>query len=289
MKPTQSREGLSAVLVAAMAILVLVPVGCDEASSDRLFQVSTLPVLMAGHYDGKTTLAALREQGDFGLGTFQALDGEMVMVEGKVYRVRADGKVSQVKGETRTPFACATRFQTDEKYSLSDGRTFQQLQSALDAWLPTTNLPYAIRITGTFRYVRTRSVPKQKKPYPPLAEVARTQPTFEFREVEGVMVGFRLPEYLAGVNLAGYHLHFLTKDRKGGGHVLEFTAREALIEVDDCREVLLLLPDATTFARRNFAGAGPEEIHAVEAGGGAKPAATRPAVSTPKKSLRRRR
>ena len=244
--------------------LVMFATGCGEGQNDRLYQVSTLQALMAGTYDGETTVARLREQGNLGIGTFNALDGEMVLLGDKVYRIGADGKAVVVPPETQTPFACVTRFEPDVNYPLSGGRNFDQLKNALDAWLPTTNLPYAVRITGTFRYVRTRSVPKQAKPYPPLAEVAKTQPTFEFHNVEGVMVGFRLPDYLAGVNMEGYHLHFLTKDRKGGGHVLAFNASNAVVEADGCTQLLLVLPGEKTFAGVNLTGVKEEDIKAVE-------------------------
>lgn len=238
--------------------------GCEEVQNDRIYQVSTLQALMRGLYDGTTTVAQLKQQGNHGLGTFHALDGEMVLLGDTVYRIGADGKVGIVPPETKTPFACVTHFETDVKYPLSGGRDFDQLKNALDAWLPTTNLPCAIRITGQFRYVKTRSVPKQTKPYPPLAEVTKHQPTFEFHNVEGVMIGFRLPEYLAGVNMAGYHLHFLSKDRKGGGHVLQFNAENAVVEVDDCRQLLLMLPDAKTFADVDFSGIKEQDLHAVK-------------------------
>lgn len=261
-----------------LSLAILLP-GCGEGQNDRLYQVSTLQALMAGTYDGQTTVARLREQGNLGIGTFNALDGEMVLLGEKVYRVGADGKAVVVPPETQTPFACVTRFEPDEKYPLSGGRNFDQLKNALDAWLPTTNLPYAIRITGTFRYVKTRSVPKQTKPYPPLAEVAKTQPTFEFHNVEGVMIGFRLPDYLAGVNMEGYHLHFLTKDGNGGGHVLAFNANNAVVEVDGCTQLLLVLPEAKTFAGVNLTGVKEEDVHAVES---ATQPATRPTTRNAK-------
>ncbi|MBN1553219.1 MAG: acetolactate decarboxylase [Phycisphaerae bacterium] len=238
--------------------------GCDEPGKDQMYQVSTLQALMLGLYDGDTTVEQLRQRGNHGIGTFNALHGEMALLEGKVYRVDSDGKVTEVSPETKTPFACVTMFEPDVEYPLSGGRDYEQLKTALDAWLPTTNLPYAVRITGTFQYVKTRSVPKQSKPYPPLAEVAKTQPTFEFENVEGIMLGFRLPEYLAGVNMAGYHLHFLTKDRKGGGHVLEFNASNAVVEADDCTGLFLKLPDAKTFTGVDLSEVKEEDIRAVE-------------------------
>ena len=90
-------------------------------------------------------------------------------------------------------------------------------------YCPPKTCFYAVMIQGEFSYVKTRSVPAQEKPYPPLAEVTKNQPTFEFTDVTGTMVGFRCPPYVTGINVPGYHLHFLTDDRTAGGHLLEFT------------------------------------------------------------------
>jgi acetolactate decarboxylase len=238
--------------------------GCGEPPQrDTLYQVSTLQALMDGGYDGLTTVADLRTRGDLGIGCFHALDGEMILLGGQFYRVPADGKVRPAVSQDTMPFAAVTFFEVENKFPLTGGRTFEQCRNGLDNWLPTTNLPYALRITGRFTFVKTRSVPKQTKPYPPLAEIAAKQPTFDFHNIEGTMVGFRLPEYLGGVNLAGYHLHFLTKDKTGGGHVLDFTADKALIEVDACSRFYLVLPTDEAFQKADLSKAG-RDVEKVE-------------------------
>ena len=108
--------------------------------------------------------------------------------------------------------------------------------------MPTGNIFYAIKIEGTFSYIKTRSVPAQEKPYPPLVEVTQNQPIFEFNDVEGTIVGFRCPAYVAGINVPGYHLHFLTKSKDSGGHVLEFEIVEAVASIDYTSEFLMILP-----------------------------------------------
>ena len=121
------------------------------------------------------------------------------------------------------------------------------MASYIDTLLPSRNIFYAIRIEGTFRYVKTRSVPRQAKPYPRLAEVVKTQPSFEFRNQRGVMVGFWTPNYAAGLNVPGYHFHFLTAERTGGGHVLECTLGQVKISVDDTPRFSLDLPRTREF------------------------------------------
>jgi acetolactate decarboxylase len=205
-------------------------------------QISTIDALLNGVYDGVMSFETLKEYGDFGLGTFEGLDGEMVELDGDFYQVKADGKAYPVKDSMETPFAAVTFFDVDLRQLVPEGTDYAQLEEFLDGILPTGNVFYAIRMGGTFSYMKTRSVPRQEKPYPPLAEVTKNQPTFEFNNIEGTMVGFRCPAYVSGVNVPGYHLHFLTKDKDAGGHVLEFKVKEAEVSVDYTSGFLMLLP-----------------------------------------------
>src|SRR6478752_2893720 len=76
-----------------------------------LFQASTIGALLDGAYDGDLTFAELAEHGDLGLGTVNALDGEMIAVDGEFLRVDAAGDVHPVAAEERTPFAVVTWFE----------------------------------------------------------------------------------------------------------------------------------------------------------------------------------
>lgn len=213
-----------------------------EVDRETLYQVSTLDALAGGLYDGVMSLEALGRYGDFGIGTFAKLDGEMIEAGGKFYQIKADGKAYLQSGATLTPFACVTYFDADREEQLAPGLDYPQLQKYLDGKLPTANIFYAIKIEGTFSYIKTRSVPSQEKPYPPLAEVTRNQSVFEFHDVKGTIIGFRCPPYVTGVNLPGYHLHFLTQDRDAGGHLLELTVQQAAAFIDDTPAFLMSLP-----------------------------------------------
>jgi acetolactate decarboxylase len=119
---------------------------------------------------------------------------------------------------------------------------YEGLQGYLDEAIPDKTIFYAIKIDGTFNYIKTRSVPKQQEPYPPLVEAVKEQTIFEFHDVRGTIVGFRCPDSVKGVNVPGYHLHFITEDRKAGGHLLACQLRDATIAIDYTSEFYMVLP-----------------------------------------------
>lgn len=76
-----------------------------QIDHSTLFQVSTSTALVDGIYDGVVTIAELRRHGDFGLGTFADLDGEMLALEGQFFQVRGTGTVTQPDDGTMAPFS----------------------------------------------------------------------------------------------------------------------------------------------------------------------------------------
>ncbi|MBN1162091.1 MAG: acetolactate decarboxylase [Dehalococcoidales bacterium] len=212
------------------------------AARETMTQISTIDALLNGVYDGVMTYGVLKEYGDFGIGTFKALDGEMLAFDREFYQVKADGIAYPVTDDMETPFAMVTFFDIDYSGELAQGLNYASLQEYLDGILPSINTFCAIKIEGTFSYMKTRSVPAQQKPYPPLVEVTKNQPVFEFEQVEGTLVGFRSPPFIIGLNMPGYHLHFLTKDKDTGGHVLEFIIGQADVFIDYTPDFMMILP-----------------------------------------------
>jgi acetolactate decarboxylase len=226
------------VLLAAAVLLA----GCCRPPAHTIMQVSAIDALLAGAYDGQVGCAELLRHGDFGIGTFDRLDGEMAVLDGKVYQMRADGSVRPPgRGET-TPFAMVTRFSPSCAVPLQRGMGPRDLESLLDRSSPDVNLFFAVRARGRFSAMKVRSVPPQKKPYPSLIEAARNQAVFERKGVAGTLCGFRSPAYAKGVTPPGYHLHFISDDRTFGGHVLDFTLESGTAEMDPCTRFLLVLP-----------------------------------------------
>ncbi len=238
------KQGLLALLSLMLLALPACAPDALPAGRETLVQVATIGALLEGFYDGTTTLGELRRYGDYGLGTFSTLDGEMVEVAGRFYQVRADGTAAPAAEGATTPFAAVTFFEADREGDPAAGLSLAGLQSYLDGLRPSSNVFYAVVIEGIFSYVKTRSVPAQTPPYPPLTAVTARQPTFELQDVRGTIVGFYCPAYASGVNVAGYHLHFLTADKTAGGHVLELTVQQAHAALDETPNFLMLLPGA---------------------------------------------
>ncbi len=241
----------SHLLTATVLFLLLTTVtGCSNDATpetmneyeETLTQISTIDAILNGIYDGVISYEDLKQYGDFGIGTFAGLDGEMLAFDGNFYQIKADGVAYEVSDKMTTPFAQLVFFDVDKTIPLGDDVSFENLDVYIDNTLPTENIFYAVKIEGTFDYIKTRSVPGQTKPYPPLVEVTAHQPEFEFHDIEGTIVGFRCPPYMDGVGVPGYHLHFLTDDRDAGGHVLEIDVREATAYIDYTSGFFMILP-----------------------------------------------
>jgi len=238
--------------IAITAVLLCTALARAGDESDTIFQTSTIDALMEGVYDGDFTFGELNKHGDFGLGTLNDLDGEMIGLDGVFYQVRSDGKVFVVPDTARTPFAAVTFFEADKSVALTKPLGCRELESYIETLLPSKNIFYAIRVEGSFDNVKTRSVPRQKKPFPPLTEAVKHQTYFELNNVRGTMAGFRLPEYVKDINVAGFHLHFITEDRQAGGHVLNCTVSNVRIEIDYSRDLDVSLPETGGFDKADL-------------------------------------
>ena len=259
---------LTAVLFSGILLIAGCSGNCDKETNiyeETFTQVSTIDAILNGIYDGVISYGELKEYGDFGIGTFQGLDGEMIAIDGDFYQIKADGVAYAVPDSLTTPFAQMVFFDNDARIELSDDITYENLGEQIDNSLPTENIFYAIRIEGTFDYIKTRSVPGQTKPYPPLVEVTANQPTFEFNDVEGTIAGFRSPPYMDGVGVPGYHLHFLTKDAKAGGHILEIDVSQATAYLDYTPDFFMILPgEGSDFYRVDLSEDRGEELEQAE-------------------------
>lgn len=228
-----------------------------------LYISAPIAALVEGIFREDTTVGRIRAAGDFGIGTFNDLDGEMVLLDDTVYQLRVDGTASVVGDSVQTPFACVTRFQGDTSERFTEPMPYGVLERRLQEILPTPNLVYAIRIDGRFDHVRVRSVPRQDN-YRPLADVAATQAVFEFDDVDGTIVGFWTPSFLSSVHVAGLHLHFITAERHSGGHLLSADTRDVEIRLQHAPSVQLDLPMTLDFLTMNLTRDLAEDLHRVE-------------------------
>ncbi len=217
-----------------------------------LFMCAPVNALVEGLYEQKVPFKEIRRHGDFGLGTFENLDGEMIMLDGVVYQINSAGRVAIIPDDCLTPFACVTFYRPISHEEITQEMDYAAFLDLIQRLLPSTNLFYALRMDGVFAYVRTRSVPKQEN-YRPLADVAKDQPVFEFQNVAGTLAGFFTPSFMSSVNVPGLHLHFLSADFTHGGHVLECRPLQGRIGVQFISKLELSLPMTFDYLTQDFA------------------------------------
>lgn len=220
-------------------------------ASPPLYLCAPVNALVEGIYEEKVPLREIKRHGNFGLGTFDNLDGEMILLDGVVYQVNAKGQVAVIGDEAKTPFACVTFYKPISYETIDQEMDYKAFMEFVYRLLPSTNLFYAIRVEGLFTHVTTRSVPKQEN-YRPLVEVARDQPTFDFQDIDGTLAGFYTPAFMASLNVPGPHLHFLSADLKHGGHLLECRPRRVQIGIQFISRLELSLPLTFDYLTQDF-------------------------------------
>lgn len=226
-------------------------------SRHEIFQTSLMSALLDGVYEGEMTVRDLLGHGSFGIGTFNGLDGEMVIVDGTCYQLRADGGASKVDLNSYTPYAVVTNFVPHLESELPPGVVRAEASAFIDRLTASENYMYALRIDGDFEWIRMRTVVKQQKPYRPMVEATDEDAIVELHNVSGVVVGFRTPLYEQGIGVPGCHAHFITDDRTEGGHVLDFKLRTGSAALCLGTDLRLQLPLTDAFRDANLA---PEDL-----------------------------
>jgi acetolactate decarboxylase len=238
-----------------------------EQDPHVLFQASTIGALIDGAYDGDLSFAELAQHGDFGLGTLNGLDGEMIAIDGRFYRADVDGRVAEVAASAKTPFAVVAEFEPAIDALVEGPLEHQELLALLDELIPPEAASCALRLDGRFELVRARSVPRQSPPYRSLTEVVLEQHVFELEDVEGTMLGFRFPGYAEGIEVGGYHLHFISEDRERGGHVLASRSNGLRARLDPSSELHVELPPGIDLADPDLAASTHAAVARVERSG----------------------
>lgn len=235
-----------------------------EPDYDTLYISAPVNALVEGIFQADTSIAKVRENADLALGTFNHLDGELVMMDGNAFQVTGDGEVHPVAADVCSPFVVGTFFRELTHDDLPNGfANIDELFAQLQDLLPSPNMMYALRIEARFESVRTRSVPRQDS-YRPLVEITRGQPTFLRQDVEGALIGFYTPEFMASLNVPGFHLHFLSADLEFGGHLLQCQASGAVARVQILRRLCMDLPSSLAYLTMDFSRDIAEDLEEAE-------------------------
>lgn len=220
----------------------------------KIYQVSTLDALMQGYFNGTVTVEELLKHGSYGIGTFEGLDGEMIVIDGKVYDGRSDGAVYPMGNEELVAFSTVYNFSDKTKsYSAAKLGNLEAIKKFLDQIIETDynnnkNVFYIMKAEAKFDLAKVRSCHKQAAPYPKLADVAKDQKENTYLGEEGYLQAIWCPEYVNGINLPGWHIHYISKDFKHGGHVLNLAIESMEVDIDQVFGYELVLPNNPEFA-----------------------------------------
>ncbi|OPY34646.1 MAG: Alpha-acetolactate decarboxylase [Methanomassiliicoccales archaeon PtaU1.Bin124] len=223
---------LVAMVLLAALLVVFGPKANLAEEKDQVFQVGTLQDLLEGKYQGKMTVSDLLSHGSMGLGTFEGINGEMIVLDGACYQALNDGTMVRVDGAVKTPFASVSDLGVDATTGVTMVVNYTVLQQQLLASMNDTDVFVLIVIHANFTSMTVRSVPGQIEPYPPLPMVLENQSVYGLANVSGTLVGFYSPSYIGTIDSAGFHLHFISDDRKSGGHVLDMSVNDAVAQFD---------------------------------------------------------
>lgn len=205
---------------------------------DTVYQVAPMLYVLSGNYDGATTAAQFKAAGNFGIGTFDGLDGEAILIDGILYQAKGDGSVATPEDSRSMPFGACTLFDSNTRCTMKHIASFEIFSKTLETNFKNKQIFYAVRADGVFKTIRVRSCDRQSKPYRPLAEVTKSQHEHTYENVRGTLVGFWTPPLVPGsLSVPGFHLHFISDDRKQGGHLLDFQSDALSITLDPTKRL----------------------------------------------------
>lgn len=216
-------------------------------NDDTLLQISTMMALLDGVFESEVSYASVLDGRDFGIGTFDHLDGEMIGFDNTFYQLRSDGSARPLDPETTTPFCTLTRFTPTQSIQIDQEMTKQDFEHWLSTQLATINSFYAVRIDGEFTEVKTRTVARQEQPFVPITEAVATQSARTFEQTEGTLAGYYTPRFGHGIAVSGYHLHFIDQAREGGGHVFDYTVKNVTVSFEEKPRLDLRLPTTAAY------------------------------------------
>lgn len=246
-------------------ILLLIPFSTFTASEkNKITQISTTGAVFESLFDGVISFSELKKYGNMGVGYFQKMDGEAICIDGKFFHFGEDGSAVAAKDNEKTPFFTITTFRSTSENFTNRKFDLSQLEEYLQRMMPKKNSIYAIKITGKFSMLKARTFVRQFKPYPSMTQVHRNQKEYTFSNTEGALIGFYTPDFLANINVPGFHFHFINNDNSKGGHLLECKTDSVNIEIVESPEIDIIIPPSNNFQKANLSKYRKKEISKVE-------------------------
>lgn len=203
---------------------------------EELYQFNTLGSLMSGLYDGKKTISSILHHGNFGIGTFDQVEGEMIIMDGIVYQALGNNTIRVADQDQTSPYVAVTNHNADVTFEMTGTHSINEVEKKIESYLTSRNLFHSIKIQGHFQSMKVRMATKTASGTS-FDVVSANQPEYMEENISGTIVGFFTPTMFHGMSVAGFHLHFLSEDKKFGGHILDFTSEDLTVEIGQISKI----------------------------------------------------
>ena len=243
---------------------------CYNRNMDNncMYQVSTLQALALGYTRSVVRTDELLSHGNTGLGTFEDVNGEMIVIDRHCYQAAEKGSVTEMPPDTGVPFASVANLQGDRVFTLSEIPDIEHLKMELNLKIEEDfglNSMHIAKIEGDFERVDARLESAYRSHHVELKDIlGKTQKSFCFEQIRGTMVCIYYPDYMDGINAPGWHLHFISEDRKWGGHVFDLQMRRGEVFLDKISRIEIQLPSEPAFDTYSLKEASQQDIKEVE-------------------------
>lgn len=222
----------------------------------RLWQCMPSMAFKLGLYEGAVRVRDVRQHGDFGVGQFAALDGELTAIDGRFVRARADGSVEDAKDEDELCFAQLCFFEPSDIWEMTEAGDEAAFEQAFQARVASPNIFWAFHAQGRFASVVATAPPPLAKPFPAFADAVKLRKSFPGTDIEGSMLGFYSPLFTGETGIPGFHYHWLSNDGALSGHVTSFTVTSASVRAMALEENALQLPSTPEYRAAALPGDG---------------------------------
>lgn len=222
---------------------------------DTIYQISTSIAISNGCLDGFLTLKEIKRLGNFGIGSITGLEGEIIYLNDEFHHFSDNGLTNRTNEDFMSPRMLITNFKSKNMIEINQNTTYQKIKKIIESSMPTQNIMYAIKIIGVFNWVKIKCFPKQIKPYPqgPI-ELTCHENALELQNISGVLVGYFMTDLFKKVNSSKYHFHFMSADKKHGGHLVDCQITNCNIEIDSKHNLMLFLPNTSTYYNVDLIG-----------------------------------
>ena len=259
------KKFLAATLLTAMFLVNTA--SAAHVNRESIYQVALLQSLALGEFEGSISVKQLKTFGDTGIGTFEGVDGEMIVLDGVVYRANQQCKINVVDDKVTVPFSNVTFFDKDFSVKLSNVADKDAIEKILNEQVDKhgRNSFYMVKISGEFALMQVRSELGATKPFnQTLVELLKTQNEVDKENIRGTVVGLYCPDFMSSLNSTGWHFHFVSEDKKFGGHVLGMSVKSGEAQFDKTDNFRMSLPPSKSFQERNFKADLREDIRKAE-------------------------